>query len=73
MPVLILTESELRTCVGFDAECLSAIADAFTWLSEGRVDMPPVMHIEVAEHHGDVDIKVLVGPGDFLALIAHDR
>ena len=57
MPVLILTESELRACVGFDAQCLRAIEDAFTWLSEGRVEMPPVMHIEVAEHHGDVDIK----------------
>lgn len=57
MPVLILTESELRACVGFDAESLRAVEDAFTWLSEGRVDMPPVMHIEVAEHRGDVDIK----------------
>ena len=57
MPVLVLTESELRTCVGFDTECLRAIEDAFTWLSQGKVEMPPVMHIEVAEHHGDVDIK----------------
>ena len=57
MPVLILTELELRACVGFDAESLRATEDAFTWLSEGRVEMPPVMHIEVAEHHGDVDIK----------------
>ena len=57
MPVLVLTELELRTCVGFDAESLRAIEDAFTWISEGRVEMPPVMHIEVAEHHGDVDIK----------------
>ena len=57
MPVLILTESELRACVGFDADCLRAIEDAFTWISEGKVEMPPIMHIEVAEHRGDVDIK----------------
>ena len=57
MPVLVLTESELRDCVGFDADCLRAIEDAFTWLCEGKVAMPPVMHIEVAEHHGDFDIK----------------
>ena len=57
MPVLVLTESELRACVGYDAQCLRAIEDAFTWLSEGKVEMPPVMHIEVAEHRGDVDIK----------------
>ena len=57
MPVLVLTEAELRACVGFDAEALRAVEDAFTWLSEGKVEMPPVMHIEVAEHHGDIDIK----------------
>ena len=57
MPVLILTETELRACVGFDAQCLRATEDAFTWLSQGKVEMPPVMHIEVAEHRGDVDIK----------------
>ena len=57
MSVLVLTESELRACVGFDERCLRTIEDAFTWISEGRVEMPPVMHIEVADHHGDVDIK----------------
>ena len=57
MPVLVLTEAELRACVGFDADCLKTIEDAFTWLSEGKVEMPPIMHIEVAEHRGDVDIK----------------
>ena len=57
MPVLILTEAELRECVGFDAESLRAVEEAFTWLCEGRVSMPPVMHVEVAEHRGDVDIK----------------
>ena len=57
MSVLVLTESELRACVGFDPDCLDTIEDAFTSLSEGKVEMPPVMHIEVAEHRGDVDIK----------------
>ena len=57
MPVLVLTEAELRACVGFDAQCLRAIEDAFTWLGEGKVEMPPIMHIEVAEHRGDIDIK----------------
>ena len=57
MPVLVLTEAELRTSVGFDAEGLRAVEDAFTWLSDGKVEMPPVMHIEVTEHRGDIDIK----------------
>jgi len=57
MDVLVLTESELRQCVAIDNESLAAVENAFTWLQEGRVEMPPIMHIEVAENNGDVDIK----------------
>lgn len=57
MSVLVLTESELRQCVGIDEAALSAVQDAFTWLAEGRAVMPPIMHIEVADNNGDVDIK----------------
>ena len=57
MSVLVLTESELRTCVGFDGDALQAVDDAFTWLAEGKVEMPPVMHIEAADNNGDFDIK----------------
>ncbi len=55
--VLVLTESELRQCVGIDEEALSAVQDAFTWLAEGKAVMPPIMHIEIADNNGDVDIK----------------
>lgn len=57
MSVLILTENELRECVGLDVEALSAVQDAFTWLAEGRAVMPPIMHIEIEDNNGDVDIK----------------
>jgi ornithine cyclodeaminase len=57
MPVLMLKEAELRECCGIDGEALDAVENAFTWLAEGKVEMPPIMHIEVADHHGDVDIK----------------
>lgn len=57
MEVLVLTESELRQCVKIDNEALAAVENAFTWLHEGRVEMPPIMHIAVADHNGDVDIK----------------
>ena len=57
MAVLVLTEAELRGCAGFDTGSLHAVEAAFTWLSEGKVTMPPVMHVEVAEHRGDVDVK----------------
>lgn len=57
MPVLILTENELRRCAGINEEALGAVAQAFTWLVDGKVNMPPIMHIEVADYRGDVDIK----------------
>jgi ornithine cyclodeaminase len=55
--VTILTERELRAAVRLDAEIVDAIAAAFGWLAEGKVSMPPIMHISVPEHAGDVDIK----------------
>jgi len=58
--VSILTEGELRQCAVINEEALLAVESAFTWLQEGKVEMPPIMHIEVADaekHRGDVDIK----------------
>ncbi len=57
MPVLILTESELRQCVDSNREALAAVENAFTALAHGKVEMPPIMHLEVSDHNGDVDIK----------------
>jgi len=57
MKVKILTESELRQLVTVNSEAVTAIETAFTWLAEGNVDMPPIMHISVPENNGDVDIK----------------
>ena len=57
VPITILTEAELRRCVELDAEVIDAVADAFTALAAGRVVMPPVLHMELAEAHGEVDVK----------------
>jgi ornithine cyclodeaminase len=57
MKVVILTESELREAVTIDRETVAAIEDVFGRLAEGKVNMPPIMHIEVPEFEGDVDIK----------------
>ncbi len=66
--VRILTERQLRRCVDLDAEALEVIDDAFTWLAERPVDMPPVQHISVIGDAasgpvGDVDIKSAFVPG----------
>ncbi|MCX7353402.1 MAG: cyclodeaminase [Alphaproteobacteria bacterium] len=55
--VTILTERELRGIVGLDREVVDAIEDAFVRLADGKVEMPPIMHIDVKENAGDVDIK----------------
>jgi len=47
MGTLIVTEAELRACLPLDEAALAATEQAFTWMTEGRVSMPPVMHIEV--------------------------
>jgi ornithine cyclodeaminase len=53
---LVLNESELRQVVGISDTALTAIETAFSWLAEGRADMPPIMHIQ-AGSRGDVDVK----------------
>ena len=55
--VTILTERELRAAVRLDDGVVDAIERAFGWLAEGKASMPPIMHISVPEHAGDVDIK----------------
>ncbi len=57
MGVHILTESELRSVVGIDKQSLEAVAKAFSWLQQGLVDMPPIMHISAKKYHGDIDVK----------------
>ena len=56
MTVLVLTVAELRSCITMDQASLEQVENAFTWISQGRVSMPPVMHIEV-DAQSDVDIK----------------
>jgi ornithine cyclodeaminase len=57
MRTVILTESELRRAVQVDEEAVSAIEDVFSRLADGKVAMPPIMHLEVPEYNGDIDIK----------------
>lgn len=57
MQVTILTEAELRRCVGMDQEALTAVAGAFTRLAAEKVTMPPIMRIDIPENSGEVDVK----------------
>lgn len=57
MTVTLLSEADIRGCVGFDRDALEAVALGFTRLAEGRAFAPPVIAIEIPEHNGEVDIK----------------
>ncbi|MEN8244249.1 MAG: pyridoxal-phosphate dependent enzyme [Thermodesulfobacteriota bacterium] len=65
----ILTEKELRQAICVDSEAVAAIEAGFSALAEDKATMPPIMHIEVPEHQGDVDIKAAYVQGlDHLAV-----
>ncbi|HAW45691.1 MAG TPA: cyclodeaminase [Roseovarius sp.] len=61
--IRIVTEAELRAAVGLDRETVAVIEQAFGALSDGGVVMPPVMSMELAEVHGEVDVKTAYIPG----------
>ena len=61
--VTILTEAELRRCVGLDAATVDIIEQAFAALAQGGVVMPPILSMAIAEKHGEVDVKTAYVPG----------
>ncbi len=61
--VAVLTEADLRALVRVDLEAIDVVAQAFAALASGRVVMPPVLSMEIAEAHGEVDVKTAYIPG----------
>jgi ornithine cyclodeaminase len=61
--IRIVTEADLRGAMDLDLGTVEVIEHAFAKLSEGGVVMPPVMSMELAEAHGEVDVKTAYVPG----------
>ena len=57
MSIVILTESELRQAVQLDQETISAVAEAFVRLAEGKVTLPPILRLDILDNNGEVDVK----------------
>jgi ornithine cyclodeaminase len=57
MKVTILTEAEIRGCVGMDQEAIAVVEDSFTRLAKGEVTLPAIVRVDIPEHQGEVDIK----------------
>ena len=56
-PILVLNESDIRSCVSMDETALEEVAKGFTALAKGHVTLPPILRIDVEENHGEVDVK----------------
>lgn len=61
--IRIVTEAELRKAVRLDPETVDVIEEAFAALASGRVVMPPILSMELADVHGEVDVKTAYIPG----------
>ena len=61
--IKILSEAELRQCVALDLDAVRCVEDCFRALATQPVVMPPILHLEIAEHNGEVDVKTAYVPG----------
>jgi ornithine cyclodeaminase len=61
--ITILTERELRDCVALDADAIACIEACFRTLATEQVVMPPILRLDISEHHGEVDVKTAYLPG----------
>jgi ornithine cyclodeaminase len=63
MPIRVLTESDLRGIVTLDLDVIDAIEGGFRALATGRVVMPPILSMDIADSNGEVDVKTAYVPG----------
>src|SRR5690606_3544095 len=61
--IVILTETQLREAVHLGVETVDVVEQAFRMLASGRVVMPPILSMAIAEAHGEVDVKTAYIPG----------
>ena len=61
--MLIAAEADLRRVAALDASMVDCVEQAFVALAGGRVVMPPVLRLDIAEHRGEVDVKTAYVPG----------
>ncbi len=61
--ITILTETDLRALVPLDLEAVATVEEAFRALASGRVVMPPILRLDIAEARGEVDVKTAYVPG----------
>ncbi len=61
--IKLLSESDLRSIVQLDSAAVDCIEDAFRTLAGGKVVMPPILSLAIADFNGEVDVKTAYVPG----------
>jgi ornithine cyclodeaminase len=61
--IFVLTEKDLRGCVGLDLAAIDIVEQAFRALAGGKVIMPPILSMDIPDAHGEVDVKTAYIPG----------
>lgn len=59
----VLTEADLRKVVKLDLDAVACVENAFRALATLPVAMPPILRLDIPEHHGEVDVKTAYVPG----------
>lgn len=59
----VLTEAELRRIVTLDHAAVACVEEAFRALATLPVVMPPILRLDMPQHHGEVDVKTAYVPG----------
>lgn len=54
--IIILSQNDVKSCLPM-SEAIRAVREAYIAFAKGRVKMPPVMHLDVSQYNGEVDIK----------------
>jgi alanine dehydrogenase len=54
--VLIFSEKEVKSCLPMK-DAINAVRQAYVAFAEGRVAMPPVVHLCVEKYNGEIDVK----------------
>jgi ornithine cyclodeaminase len=61
--ITILTEVELRQAIKLDRATIAAVEEGFRALAIKDVRMPPILRLDIPEHHGEMDVKTAYVPG----------
>ncbi|MFQ5437642.1 MAG: ornithine cyclodeaminase family protein, partial [Paracoccaceae bacterium] len=61
--IRIVTENQLREVVDLNLTTINVIEMAFDALASGKVIMPPILSMELADANGEVDVKTAYIPG----------